>query len=498
LLDDASTKIRSAHVDRLYVRRAHPFRRARLITTFLCFAIALVWSIVYGLPAKSRVHDPGPLSKAHQQWQNECRRCHDGGDANGLVKNVSLAVSDAACLQCHDGAIHQASQAHFVSQDKSRSSNCVACHIEHKGGEALAANQDETCVQCHRNLGSEINGAKSQVTNRIVAFDAGDKHPKFGRSLERDGKLVDPTVLKFNHAKHMTLAEIQSNCVLCHEPRDPSPSAKILADKTPPPWKTSKDRGMSAIAASDGRYMQPISYARHCQSCHELKLPASDARIAHEDMSLVRAQIASFTPADLRGIAESKPAARPLPGQRPTKPKSLNEQAIEKVRAALDAEKLTKLTDAINNAPGATTQPTKPDANFVELFVAYSAATSCSYCHDMQGDVPALAKSNDALLASVPTQIPDSPRRWFTASQFDHRAHRGMACVSCHASAAKSTETSQLLQPNIETCVACHRSEEHGQQIGNTAPSNCITCHQFHDRRLETWGNGKNAMTAAK
>jgi predicted CXXCH cytochrome family protein len=504
LLDEASTKIRSAHVDRLYVRRPHPFRRARWITTFVCFAVALVWSIVYGLPAKSRVHDPGPLSTAHRQWQNDCRRCHDGGDSSGAMKNVSLAVSDNACLQCHDGAIHQMNQAHFISADKMRSANCVSCHVEHKGGEALAANQDQTCVQCHGNLGSEMNGAKTEVTNRVVAFDVGEKHPKFGRPLEREGKLVDPTVLKFNHKKHMVLDAIQSNCVVCHEPRDPSPAAKPPFDKAQdkqaarcaPPWKTAKDRSMDAIASSDGRYTQPINYERHCQSCHELKLPISETRIAHADMSLVRGQIASFTPADLRGIAEAKPAEKPRPGQRAAKPKSLNEQAIEKVRASLDAEKLQKLNEAIANAPGATTQPTKPDANLVELYVAYSAGTSCVYCHEMQGDVPALAKSSDALLASVPTQIPDSPRRWFTASQFDHRAHRGMSCVSCHAAAVTSTETSQLLQPNIDACVACHRTDEHNQQLADTAPSNCITCHQFHDRRLESWGNGKNAMSA--
>lgn len=466
------------------------------MTTFACFAIAAIWSIVYGLPAKSRVHDPGPLADAHRQWQNDCRRCHDGADVGGIWKNTSLAVSDSACLQCHDGAIHTQNQAHFASADKSRSSNCVACHIEHKGGAALAANQDQTCVQCHGNLTSELAGAKSQVANRIVAFDVNDKHPKFGGSFEhRDGKLVDPTVLKFNHAKHMTLSEISSNCVLCHEARDPSPNAKELAAKTAPPWKSMKDRAMDAIGSSDGRYMQPISYERHCQVCHKMKLPASDVAIAHEDMRLVRAQIASFTAADLRGIAEAKPAERPRPGQRPTKPKSLNEQTLEKVRGSLSEEELKQLTDSL--AASATTQPTVPDANLVELFVAHSATTSCAYCHEMQGDVPALTKSKDSLLASVPTQIPDSPRRWFTASQFDHRAHRGMKCLDCHADAMTGTQTEQLMQPQIDTCVKCHRTEEGNQSVAGTAPSNCITCHQFHDRRVESWGNGKLSMLEA-
>jgi len=94
----------------------------------------------------------------------------------------------------------------------------------------------------------------------------------------------------------------------------------------------------------------------------------------------------------------------------------------------------------------------------------------------------------------VPTQIPDSPRRWFTASQFDHRAHRGASCISCHEGATNSTKTEELLQPNIETCIVCHRSEQNKPALADTAPSNCITCHQFHDRRLEHWGNGKLSL----
>lgn len=497
MLDETSTKIRSAHVDRLYVRRSHPFRSARLITTFTCFAIALIWSIVYGLPSRSRVHDPGPLSSAHRQWQNDCNRCHDGGEANGALKKVSLAVSDSACLQCHDGAVHQMNQTHFIAANKSRSANCVTCHVEHKGGEALAANRDQTCVQCHRDLSSELKGVASQVSNAILAFDS-NKHPKFGRALEeKDGKPLDPTVLKFNHAKHMDKPEIQRNCVLCHEQRQPSPDTRPVADKTPPPWKTSKDRPIDAIASSDGRYTQPINYARHCQACHELKLPGSEVPIAHEDMSIVRAQLQSMTAADLKGIGEFKTPEKPKPGRPALKPKSPNEQAMEKVQAVVSQwpeDKQQKLAASITSASEATTQPTKPDANLVELFVSYSAPNSCSYCHDMTGDVPALATTRDALLTSVSTQIPDSPRRWFTASQFDHRAHRGASCVSCHGDAITSTKTEQLLQPNIETCVTCHRSEHDKPALADTAPSNCITCHQFHDRRLERWGNGKLSL----
>jgi hypothetical protein len=37
------------------------------------------------------------------------------------------------------------------------------------------------------------------------------------------------------------------------------------------------------------------------------------------------------------------------------------------------------------------------------------------------------------LETTAPTGIGTAPRRWFVASRFDHRAHRDMSCVQCHA-----------------------------------------------------------------
>jgi hypothetical protein len=72
-----------------------------------------------------------------------------------------------------------------------------------------------------------------------------------------------------------------------------------------------------------------------------------------------------------------------------------------------------------------------------------------------------------------------------------------MKCLDSHAGALTSTQTEQLMQPQIDTCVKCHRSEERNPSLADTAPSNCITCHQFHDRRIESWGNGKLSMLGA-
>src|SRR2546429_2532268 len=60
-------------------------------------------------------------------------------------------------------------------------------------------------------------------------------------------------------------------------------------------------------------------------------------------------------------------------------------------------------------------------------------------------------------------------------ARFDHDAHRGFSCVSCHAKALTSTEASDILLPGIAVCKTCHgRGPDH-------ADSRCSECHTYHD-----------------
>jgi len=65
--------------------------------------------------------------------------------------------------------------------------------------------------------------------------------------------------------------------------------------------------------------------------------------------------------------------------------------------------------------------------------------------------------------------------RWMPHAKFDHDAHRGFTCVSCHQKALTSTETSDILIPGMETCKACHAPGP------NHAESRCFECHTYHD-----------------
>jgi hypothetical protein len=179
---------------------------------------------------------------------------------------------------------------------------------------------------------------------------------------------------------------------------------------------------------------------------------------------------------------------------------------------------------------------TLPDANLTEVFVTTVGSsrligTSCAVCHDFTGgDVPAgfafkaahppagdvqiqatdfsaargfptsAPTTQPAFLATVPTGIPNTPRRWFASSHFDHAAHRDLSCFNCHANAWTSTETAELLIPDldssnvlhsaeerkangIKSCIDCHAPPASTSEL--SAPSNCITCHVYHDRTKE-------------
>jgi len=65
-------------------------------------------------------------------------------------------------------------------------------------------------------------------------------------------------------------------------------------------------------------------------------------------------------------------------------------------------------------------------------------------------------------------------------AHFDHQAHRLVSCESCHAKAATSKETSDILMPGIETCQQCHKP---GKEYA--AEARCFECHNYHDWRQE-------------
>ncbi|HET9803573.1 MAG TPA: hypothetical protein VFP96_10065, partial [Candidatus Acidoferrum sp.] len=85
-----------------------------------------------------------------------------------------------------------------------------------------------------------------------------------------------------------------------------------------------------------------------------------------------------------------------------------------------------------------------------------------------------VAPSSSAGLISAVAPA-NTTQRWLPHSKFDHDAHTGFACASCHAKALTSTETSDILIPGIATCKTCHAPGP------NHAESRCFECHTYHD-----------------
>jgi hypothetical protein len=164
---------------------------------------------------------PGGVTSPHAPFEARCEECH----------TPRAGVADARCQRCHDasGAGRLTGRAHvlFGSGDPRKAAAsepraCVGCHVDHHGrGARLAAVDQRQCGSCH--------------------FKSLAAHPEF--ALLRTST-PDAPGIHFPHERHMRELAKQNvaakdACLRCHEPE------------------------------GAGRDLSPISFARHCGSCHE-------------------------------------------------------------------------------------------------------------------------------------------------------------------------------------------------------------------------------------
>ncbi|BCX47124.1 NrfA- nitrite reduction protein [Haloferula helveola] len=117
---------------------------------------------------------PGETSHGHYQIELECSVCHDTKPDGLLVS----AVSNKACLACHDQDLEDADDSHPVVKfkkpenrpflEKIDAMSCVACHTEHEPeatgamGVTLPA---DYCTYCHQTTVEE------RETHKGLGFD---------------------------------------------------------------------------------------------------------------------------------------------------------------------------------------------------------------------------------------------------------------------------------------------------------------------------------------
>ena len=470
-----TTKAVAQRIDLNYFKKATPFKRAKLWLAIIAPALALLWIGTRFFRGDHRVYSSGQLSEAHAVLEKQCAVCHVR-QAGGF----SAKTGDAACLACHDGPPHHPE----MTSSGAPKLGCAQCHSEHRGRVRLAAVRTRTCAECHGNLGAA--GAGSHFATNIRSFAGG--HPEFAALRGTSGVGPrDPGTIKLNHALHMTAIRrgpngptVQLECGDCHRPSRTTEAHWEYGDKNyadamvsytgAESFEPGGTRGLPTKQPwSDRQLMAPVKFANACAGCHSLAFdrrfeegaPHDRPDVVHAFLVKRFSEYIAAHPAELREVQE--------PGR---------------TLAGRDA--------GLQNR---TASPAQWIAERVAVAEELLWHKTCAQCHTISGsqlqDVKiarwdaasrreSLVRSNGIETSLSEVKLPriDGARtrlQWLPHARFDHDAHTGFSCTSCHANALKSTDSSDVLIPGIATCQACHADGP------GHARAQCAECHTYHD-----------------
>ncbi|HVH50293.1 MAG TPA: hypothetical protein VM781_01405, partial [Candidatus Bathyarchaeia archaeon] len=403
-------------------------------------AIALMWIGVHFFEHDHRVYSSGRLSQAHAVLEKECAECHvqqTGG--------FSAAAADSACLACHDGPPHHATNVNVKLA-------CAECHAEHRGRAGLAAVSDRTCARCHANLQAATGFGGSVYAKHIVSFPGG--HPEFAELGSFAGHAArDAGSIKLNHALHMQAIRrgpngpnVQLECGDCHraaasenlpwnysDPRyaavHPPDSTHALRIAVPTftgvatsTW-TMRAGLRSRHPASNRELMAPPKFANACAGCHLLTFDKRfDEGVPHDKPEVVHAYLVKkFTEYIATHAAELHEMLDPQrsftlgangPGVRLLSPAQWVAERVA-VSEELLWHKTCSQCHAISVTPLRDTK-----------IAWWDAASSNSLSRIASSNVT--ERLADALPNIFPANVAE---KWLPNARFDHDAHRGFSCT---------------------------------------------------------------------
>lgn len=435
-----TTETLAQRIDLNYFKRPTPLKRAKFWLSLALLLLAFSWIAEKSLYHDSRVYSSGRLSGAHAVLEKECSACHVR-----QAGTFSAKAEDTACLDCHDGPAHHSSQ--IPAPD------CAACHAEHRGAANLSAVRDQACASCHVDL--KRSHPDTRYVAQINSFEK--NHLEFAALRSLDGvPASDPATIKLNHAIHMkpirgpngTLVNLE--CVNCHRSTTAAPyltysDAKYRAAEVS--YKESDEflplstESLKPPKPITGReLMAPVKFGYACAGCHLLTFDKRfDDGVPHDKPEIVHAflvqKFQQYIAAHPGEVRAQRDQVRDLSGK-PLAPQT---------RVLTPAQWVTERT-----------------ADAEELLWR----KTCKQCHALT--TPQSSALPHVAAANVRTQ-------WMPHAKFDHDAHRGFTCVSCHAKALTSTESSDILLPGTVICKTCHApGPDH-------AGSRCSECHTYHD-----------------
>jgi hypothetical protein len=462
-----TTKKLAQRIDLNYFKRPTPLKRAKFWLSLLLPLLALSWIAWRGFSVDHRVYSSGRMSRAHAVLEKECAACHVQ-----TAGAFSAKAADSACLDCHDGPIH-----HAVGPIGETHLACAECHTEHRGRINISEASDQACAECHCDL--KRSASATRYAWHINSLE--DGHPEFAALRPAAGTPPgDPSTIKLNHAIHMKPIRrgpdgpvVNLECGNCHRPAavdadliysDPSYRAAAISYKDSDEYLPLRQEGVRAVKPVSGReLMAPVKFANACAGCHSLAfdkrfdegVPHDTPEIIHEFLiKKFRLYIAAH-PAEVR---VQRDPSRDLTGKPlPPEVRILTPAQWVTEQTAKSEELLWRKTCRQCHS---LTFPSKNSPRPIEQ--AMPQGSHAKQNSDLEMDLPEIARANVSL-------------QWMPHAKFDHDAHRGFTCVSCHEKALTSTEASDILLPGIATCRTCHGpGPDH-------ADSRCSECHTYHD-----------------
>lgn len=299
---------------------------------------------------------------------------------------------------------------------------CAACHAEHRGSPDLTPAGDRGCVACHRD--PEVRG-QPRFAARVTRF--GDDHPELALDLPGGRRLP----LSEPAARRGDGATLRLNHRVHLQPGLLGPRGRVQLTCAS---CHETGAGRTGIVA--------VSFERHCRSCHPL---AFDDRLPERQAPHTEPQaVADFL---LRVYVENPDVGRTLAERR---------------------RRLVRGGSA--GAIGAIGMPARVLDAESTLF-----KSGCPLCHLVDLDAVPLP-------AVAPTAVRPT---WLPHVRFSHRAHEAMRCLDCHAGAAASEDTADVLLPGIAACGGCHGGGDPpaGVKLARGRDT-CEGCHTYHPPQM--------------
>lgn len=393
----------------------------------------------------------GPLLPAHElATGNDCSTCHE---------KPFVQVKDNACQNCHDAVGdhvlpdgHPEENAKWVEALDEFA--CQNCHKEHNEPESIVSDSDGLCLDCHQQMNPAVKGFSEEA------------HPAFALSLLRPDVMRQNGALAVNWQREkvrpqasdvpgsdMSSVQEESHLNYPHDLHLDPKEVKHLQ----------RGDALQCVdchtLSSDREHFEPITMEKNCVSCHDLsfdprnpqkQLPHGSTKAVYEALEAHFVTLA-FNPEKLDGFER-----RRLPGQTAAEENCDQDYACAKQQALREAGR-----------------------QFTQR--------GCVTCHEVSEQEEAEGAERWQVL---PVKINDD---WYADSHFDHQSHltqsdkRGDAlCLTCH-NADTSSESSDILMPDIAQCSSCHGGKA---QAGRVALS-CVSCHAYHRHSATSLPEGK-------